>query len=314
MEDIIIIGGGPVGIYASILASLHSLKGFLIESLDTLGGQLTSLYPEKKIIDLPGFTSISAKEYINALIKQRESLTNKFPLHLNEKFESFTKIDNGYSLKTNKGIYETKTILIATGMGVFTPRQTGIKNENQFDNIIYSLKSLDSYKNKTIAVLGGGDSALDWAIMLADIAKKVYIIHRRDEFRGQSSSVQVMIDKGVEVLKPYLLQEFIGDSSLKSIVLKHAVSNEIKTIDVDMVFVNYGIITSPINIDLELTNSSIKVDSTYMTSKENIFAIGNAINYPGKVKNITAGLGEAVIAITKIDQIINPNKNIPIHF
>lgn len=314
MEDIIIIGGGPVGIYASTLASLHNLKGILIESLDTLGGQLTSLYPQKNIIDLPGFDSITAKEFIDKLNEQRLSKSNCLDIHLQERVIDIIKKNDSYQVTTNKEKYLTKTILIASGMGVFTPRLTGLDNENKFNNIIYSLKSFENYYNKDIAILGGGDSAVDWALTLSKIAKKVYIIHRRDEFRAQSASVDKMISSGVEVIKPYNIVEFIGNEKVDIIRLKHVVTQEIKEVHTDFVFVNYGIITSPMEFNVDKIKNLIKVDTTYMTSQENIFAIGNAITYPGKVNNITAGLGEAVIAINKIDQIINPNKNIPIHF
>lgn len=314
MEDIIIIGGGPVGIYASTLASLHNLKGILIESLDTLGGQLTSLYPQKSIIDLPGFNSVTAKEFIDKLNEQRLSKGNSLDIHLQERVIDIIKQDTYYQVITNKEKYFTKTILIASGMGVFKPRLTGLDNESQFNNIIYSLKSFDKYYDKEIAVLGGGDSAVDWALTLSKIAKRVYIIHRRDEFRAQSASVDKLISNSVEVIKPYNVIEFIGDEQVNTIRLKHVINQEIKEIHIDFVFVNYGIITSPVEFNVDKINNLIKVDTTYMTSQENIFAIGNAITYPGKVNNITAGLGEAVIAINKIDQIINPNKNIPIHF
>ena len=314
MEDIIIIGAGPVGLYAGTLAALHNLKGIIFESLPNVGGQLTSLYPEKAIIDLPGFKSILAKDYIDELYAQQQSVNNPLPVHLNEKVISYKKEEDYFVVTTSLSTYKTKTILICSGMGSFEPRKAGLENEDKLNNVIYSITEKEKYRNKNIAILGGGDSAIDWAITLKDIAKEVYIVHRRDEFRGQSSSVNLMIEKGVKVYKPYLVKSFNGIGNAESITLTHSITKEEVKIDVDFIFVNYGLITAPCAFNLESKNNTFIVNSCYMTSENNIFAIGNAVYYDGKVKNITSGLGEAVIAITKIDQIIHPNKNIPVHF
>lgn len=314
MQDIIIIGAGPIGIYASTLASLHNLKGMVIEALDNVGGQLTTLYPEKDIIDLPGFNRITATEFISNLLNQNLSKSNHLDLHVDEKVLSIKKIENGYCVTTNKNSYETRTILLATGNGSFTPRKIGLENEDKFDNIYYSAKNRMQFKNRRVCVLGGGDSAVDIAIMLKDVASSVSIVHRRDEFRAQSSSVEIMEKKGVNIYKPFHVVELIGDKSVKSIRIQHVETKKDYYLEVDDVIVNYGIDTSRSIFDVEKTSLGIKVDTTYQTSSENIFAVGNGIYYPGKVKNITAGFGEAVIAITRIDQIINPNKNIPVHF
>lgn len=312
MKDIVIVGAGPIGLYASILASLHELDGLVLEGQDSIGGQLTALYPEKDIIDLPGFTKISAKGFIDALNAQ--SKLHSLPIYLNEELKEFKKTDEGFEVTTSKRTIETRTILLTTGMGVFSPRKIGLENEDSFKNIIYSLKDKSQYKDKTVAILGGGDSAVDWALMLSDIAKKVYIVHRRNEFRAQSSSVAQLDSKGVTKLTPYNVTKLIGDENVSSIELTNASTKEVRTLDVDAVFVNYGMVSSPTSFPVEKVGTSIKVGSFYMTSMENVFAIGNIASYDGKVKNITSGLGEAVSAITKIDQIIHPNKNIPIHY
>lgn len=315
MNDIIIIGAGPIGLYAGILAALHDLKGIIIESQEEVGGQLSALYPEKDMIDLPGFKKITAKEYIDVLFDQYNSNENKLAIHLSETITQIEKVEDYYVVKTNKDTYETKTILIATGMGAFTPRKIGLPNEGQFKNIIYSIKNKDQYANKKFAILGGGDSAVDWGLMLEPICEQVSVVHRRNEFRAQSLNVEKLKASSANVLTPYQVSELIGDGDqLKSIVLSNVETNETKTIDVDVLFVNYGMVPSPNTFPVEKIGNNIKVYDCYQTSLENVFAIGNIIQYNGKVKNVTSGLGEAVIAITKIDQIINPNKNIPVHF
>ena len=315
MDDIIIVGAGPIGLYGATLAALHLLKGRVIEGSTNVGGQLSSLYPEKAIVDLPGFASISAQGFIDKLMKQYEDNANKLPLHLNETVLTFEKKDSYYLVTTSKGTYETKCILLTTGMGSFSPRKTGLANEDNKDNIIYSISSSSLYKGKDMVILGGGDSAVDWAIALKEVAASVTIVHRREEFRAQSSSVEKMERLGVNVLKNQAVISLNGEGdNLESITIKSNADGKEQTIPLDFLFVNYGQVTTKDSFEVEKLNNLIVTKENYQTSLENVSACGNIITYPGKVKNITCGLGEVVVAITKIDQIINPNKNIPIHF
>ena len=315
MDDIIIVGAGPIGLYGATLAALHLLKGRVIEGSTNVGGQLSSLYPEKAIVDLPGFASISAQGFIDKLMKQYEYNVNKLPLHLNETVLTFEKKDSYYLVTTSKGTYETKCILLTTGMGSFSPRKTGLANEDNKNNIIYSISSSSLYKGKDMVILGGGDSAVDWAIALKEVAASVTIVHRREEFRAQSSSVEKMERLGVNVLRNQAVISLNGEGDkLESITIKSNADGKEQTIPLDFLFVNYGQVTTKDSFEVEKLNNLIVTKENYQTSLENVFACGNIITYPGKVKNITCGLGEVVVAITKIDQIINPNKNIPIHF
>ena len=311
MNDIIIIGAGPIGIYSATLASLHNLKGLVIETLDNVGGQLTSLYPEKEIIDIPGFNNITAREFIKKLLDQQKNKDNSLPIHLEEEFISYEKKGNYFEVITNKNTYQTKTILLTTGMGKFSPRKLDL-DQGDYQNILYSIKDLSSFKNKNIVILGGGDSAVDWANALSK-NNNVSIVHRRDEFRAKQDSVNQLANNNVNILKPFNVNKLISDNSIiTSIELTSKL--ETKTIPLDYLLVNYGLITSQNKIDLETKLNAYVVNTFMQTSQEFIFAIGDCCIYSGKVKNITSGLGEAVTAITKIDQIINPNKNIPTHF
>lgn len=315
MDDIIIVGAGPIGIYAATLASLHNLKGHIFESQENVGGQLSTLYPEKDIVDLPGYNRITAQGFIDDLYAQYNSKENKLNLHLSESISSFEKKEDYFVVTTNEGVYEAKAILLTTGMGNFTPRKTGLSNEDEFSNILYSIKNKALFTDKRVAVLGGGDSAVDWTLMLEPLSKEISIIHRRNEFRAQALSVEEMKKTKANVLTPYNVKSLNGENGvLKSITIENAETHDEKTIEVDYLVVNYGMVPSQNTFEVEKVGANIKVGEAYMTSMENVFAIGNTINYPGKVKNITCGLGEAVVAITKIDQIINPNKNIPVHF
>ena len=316
MLDIVIIGAGPVGLYASTLASLHNLKGIVLESRDLIGGQLTNFYPQKDIIDLAGINTITAGDFIDSLVEQNNTLENKLDIHSNETLLSFEKKDDGYLIKTNLTEYQTRTLLIVSGMGKCTPRKMKLDGEDNFKNIYYSVFDKEDFRDKNVVIMGGGDSAVDMAMMLQPVAKSVKIVHRRLEFRAQSSSVSKMKEMGVEAIVPFVGKELVGTKDkLTKIIIKNKEDDAVtRELDADALIVSYGMVPGVNDFDLDMYGRDIKVFESYMTSKENIFAVGNVINYPGKVKNITCGLGEAVVAITKIDQIIHPGKNIPIHF
>jgi len=321
MLDIVIIGAGPIGIYASHLAALHNLNGVLLEARDNVGGQLTNLYPDKDIIDVPGFERVTARGLIEQFIKQRESKENKLPIHLMESVSNFQEIEGGYEVITPLETYQTKTILIVSGMGTFTPRKIGLENEDNFKNIAYAVKDKNAYQGKKVVVLGGGDSAVDLTLMLEKLTSEISIIHRREEFRAQGSSVDELKASSAKIYIPYVPTKLIGEGDkLTAIEIskvdasKKIVPDTSITIELDNLIVNYGLISGPNKFELEKTGPYINVKDCYQTSKDNIFAIGNCVNYPGKVRNITCGLGEAVVAITKIDQLVHPGKNIPIHF
>ncbi len=313
MYDLIIIGAGPIGLYGAILASLHGLKGIIIESQENIGGQLNLLYPEKDIIDIPGFNVIKAKEFINKLNEQYQSKENKLELKLSEEVLDI----NTFSMEviTNKAKYEAKCMILTTGMGVFTPRKLGLENEEKFSNIIYSLNDISQYKNKIVAILGGGDSALDWAIMLSKVASKVYIIHRREEFRGLESSVNKLDELGVIKLIPYKVISLNGIEKLEYLSLENIKDGSKINLFIDAAFVNYGLMPSSKQFSkIEYENGGIKVNEFCETNCQNIFAAGNIASYQGKIKNITSGFSEVIKSIKKISQIINPSKNTPAHF
>lgn len=314
MEDLIIIGAGPIGLYGATLAALHNLKGKIIESSSNVGGQLSFLYPEKNIIDLPGFTKITAQDFINNLEEQFYSNPNHLELNLNENVINFEKKNDVIYVHTNKATYQSKCLLITSGMGLFTPRKIGLDNEDSIPNIIYNIESKESLKGKDVIILGGGDSAVDWALTLEEIANKVTIIHRRNDFRAQSGTVEKMDNSSILVLRNKAILEAKEENNKCILTIEDNSSKEKENLVGDIIFVQYGQIPSKDNFPLNKTNNLIEVKEAYSTSLENVFACGNVCTYPNKVKNITSGLGEVTTAITKIDQIINPTKNIPIHF
>ena len=233
---------------------------------------------------------------------------------MNENVINFEKIDDVIYVYTNKETYQTKCLLITSGMGLFTPRKIGLENESNISNIIYNVESKDSLKNKDVIILGGGDSAVDWALLLEDVANKVTIIHRRNDFRAQSGSVEKMENSSINILRNKGVVSAKKESEKCILVIEDNETKKLEDLSCDIVFVQYGQVPSKDNFPVIKKNNLIEVNVSYETSLENVFACGNICIYPSKVKNITSGLGEVTTAITKIDQIINPNKNIPIHF
>ncbi len=313
--DVTIIGGGPVGMYAAFYASLQKLKVKIIDALPELGGQLEAIYPEKYIYDIPGFSKIKAEEVVLNLKEQMNSVKENIDIVLNEEVEYLRRRDDDNILEicTDNACHYTKTVLITAGKGAFQPRTLGLPNEKHFFNIHYFINDMKQFKNKKVILFGGGDSAVDWANMLNDIAKEVTIVHRREEFRAHAHSVSQMNHSDVKVLTPYVVEALEGDSGVvRRVLIKKRNSEEIKTIDVDDVIVLYGFLSSlgPIETwDLELENRSLLVDSNKQTNILGVYAAGDACIYPGKVKMITCGFGEVTIAINSIHKYLYPRKS-----
>ena len=310
MYDVIIIGAGPVGLFSTFYSSLRGLKTLTLENTSNYGGQLISLYPEKNIYDIAGIKEIKAKDYIEELYKQYLPYKDISPILYNIEIINLKKLDSSYIIETNNGNFETKTILVASGNGCCTPRKLEVENASKCKNILYRIDTIDKYKGKNIAILGGGDSAIDIANMLVNYSN-VYLIHRRTEFRAHEESINRYKLANGKILTPMNVESIIYDGNCKGINLINKETNKRITIDTDYVFVSYGLLPSN-NIFNNILNSDslgIIVNQSYQTSLKGIYAVGNACSYIGKVKTIMSGLGEAVSAITSIHQYIYPSKN-----
>ncbi|QVK18760.1 NAD(P)/FAD-dependent oxidoreductase [Mycoplasmatota bacterium] len=318
--DVTIIGGGPVGMYAAFYASLRKLKVKIIDALPELGGQLQAVYPEKFIYDIPGFKEVKAKDVISNLKEQMASVNENIEVVLNERVEYVRRRyeDNILEICTGNVCHYTKTVLITAGKGAFQPRTLGLSNEKQFSNIHYFITDVKHFEDKEVIIFGGGDSAVDWANMLNDIAKKVTIVHRRNDFRAHEHNVDKMKTSKINVLTPYVATKLEGSNGLVNKVhIKDTLTSEPKVIEVDDVIVLFGFLSSlgPIGTwDLTLEDRALLVDSHKQTNILGIYAAGDDCIYPGKVKMITCGFGEAVIAVNSIYRFIFPNhKNAPIY-
>lgn len=310
LTDLLIIGGGPAGMFAAFYGGMRQTSVKLIESMPQLGGQLAALYPEKHIYDVAGFPKITAQELVNNL-KEQLSLFNPDIL-LEEKVLSVKKQDERHFIvTTDKGVHESKAVIITAGVGAFEPRRLEIEGAERFEkaNLHYFVNDLSIFRGRKVLISGGGDSAVDWALMLEPIAEKVTLIHRRDKFRAHEHSVEKLLASTVEVITPTEITELHGTESIDRVTLAHVKTKETQEIEVDDVIVNFGFISSlgPIaEWGIQIESNSIVVDSRMETSVPGIFAAGDITTYPGKLKLIAVGFGEAPTAVNNAKVYLDP--------
>lgn len=313
--DITIIGGGPAGMFTAFYAGMRQATVKIIESLPQLGGQLAALYPDKYVYDVAGFSKIKAKDLVVRLKEQMEQFENK--ICLNEVVMEVFKEDDIFKIKTNLQSHYSKTIIITAGNGAFKPRKMNLENESKFENVNlhYSIKNINDFKNKNVAIFGGGDSAVDWALMLENIASKVTVVHRRNRFRAHEYSVKQLLNSSINTMTPFVPIELHGDSKLESIKLQHTENKKCIELKADEYIVNYGFISNlgPIkNWGLDIKNNLILTNSKAETNIPGIYAVGDISTYPGKVALMATGFGEAPIAVSNAKIYINPEESLQI--
>ncbi len=322
--DIIIIGAGPAGLFAVFEAGLLKLRCHLIDILPNPGGQCSELYPKKPIYDIPGHPEILAGDLVENLLNQCSQFQPGFTL--GESAEKINKNSEGlFTVVTDKGTaHQAPVVVIAGGLGGFHPRKPIINNIESYEEkgISYFIKDPNLYKNKNVLIAGGGDSALDWTIELANIASNVTLIHRRNEFRGALDSVEKVQElknkNKIKLITPAEVVSLMGDDKLKSVEIKIENSENI-TLNVDYFIPLFGLTPKlgPIHDwGLEIEKKSIKVDNTlnYQTNVPGIFAIGDISTYPGKLKLILCGFHEAAMMCRSAYKIINPDKKLVLKY
>ena len=314
--DIIIIGAGPTGLFTVFEAGLLKLKCHLIDALAQPGGQCSEIYPKKPIYDIPAYPEILAGDLTDKLLEQCKQFEPGFTL--GERAEEITKGDDGiFTVTTNKGTqHQAPVVAIAGGLGSFEPRKPQLENLEKFEDngIEYIIKDPEIYRDKKVVIAGGGDSALDWSIFLANINAKVTLVHRRNEFRGALDSVEKVIElkkqNKINIITPAEIVKLNGDKVLKSVVIANN-DNE-QEVEVDHFIPLFGLSPKlgPIaNWGLEIEKNAIKVDTyDYQTNIPGIFAIGDVNTYPGKLKLILCGFHEATLMCQSAYKIINPGK------
>lgn len=309
--DVTIVGGGPVGLFTAFYAGMRNLSVKIIESLPQLGGRPSVIYPEKYIYDVAAFPKVRAKELIDNLVEQLGLFEQTFVLE--QTIQGYEKLDNGVlKLTTDKEIHMTKTLIIAAGLGAFQPRKLSIDNAENFEgkSLHYFINDMSLFKGKKVIVLGGGDSAVDWALMLEPIAESVTIIHRRDKFTAHEHSVEQLKKSSVQIKTPLVPTELLGeDGKLQKVIFKNGETGEFETLEANELVVNYGFTSSLGALNdwgLDMSKISINVSSKMETNLEGIYAVGDVCDYEGKVKLIATGFGEATIAINAAKHYIDP--------
>ena len=317
LYDVIIIGGGPTGLFASFYAGLRDLKVKIVDSLPQLGGQLMELYPDKYIYDIGGLPKILAKDLV-ANLEEQAAYSNP-TICLEETAMSLEKLPDYFTLTTDKAVHYSKTILLTSGIGSFQPRKLNVPEAVGYEgkNLHYKVKDINHFKDSNVLVLGGGDSALDWSLMLEDVASNVTICHRKEQFTAHEMTVQQLQNSKVQVKTPFTIKELVGDGqTIQEVVLVGKDKSE-QRIAVDHVIVNYGNVASlgPLkNWGLDMQKNSVVVNEKMETNIEGIYAAGDVCTHDGKVKLIAVGFGEVPIAISHIKTYIDPKSRVqPLH-
>ncbi|CAM5434160.1 putative Ferredoxin--NADP reductase [Streptomyces afghaniensis 772] [Streptomyces afghaniensis] len=316
--DITVIGGGPVGMFTAFYGGMRQATVKIIESLPTLGGQLAALYPEKYIYDIAGFPKIRAQELVDNLEEQMKKFEQSIVLE--QAVQTVEKQGDGiFKITTDKEVHYSKTIIITAGNGAFQPRKLELEQAKEYEgkNLHYFINDLNQFAGKRVMVFGGGDSAVDWALMLEPIADTVYLAHRRDKFRAHEHSVENLKNSKVNIKTPYIPSELVGDEEIKQVILENVTTQEKEIIDVDAVIVNYGFVSSlgPIKEwGFDIQKNSIVVNSKMETNIPGIYAAGDICTYDGKVKLIATGFGEAPTAVNNAKTYMDPKARVqPLH-
>ncbi len=319
--DVVIIGAGPVGLFAVHQLGIKGLKSEVIDNLDKAGGQCIELYPDKPIYDIPTVPECSGKSLTENLLQQIRPFNSK--LHLNERVQKITEKNGSWIVKTNKDkTFISPNIIIAGGVGSFEPRKLPLKELSKFEDksVFYSVADKTLFKNKKISIFGGGDSALDWALEFSKNSK-VTLIHRRDEFRGTPHTLKELekLKKAgkINIKTPFQINSINDGNVLKFIEIKND-GEKIEKIDTDVLFGFFGLIMQlgPIaEWGLNMNKKTIEVNTkNFQTNKPGIFAIGDICNYPGKLKLILSGFHEAALASVECFKRARPNEKYKFQF
>ncbi len=311
--DITIVGAGPAGLYAAYYAGFRGLRIAIVDSLSEPGGQVTALYPEKLIFDVAGFPAIKGRELIERCVEQAAPYEPTYLL--GQRADDLTPHDDGsFTLTTSKGaVVHTRAVVITGGIGHFTPRPLPDAEDFEGEGLVYFVTAMESMRDDDVLIVGGGDSAVDWALNLEGIAASITLIHRRDRFRAHEDSVQKMMDSSVEVLTFTEVASITGDGGIEVVEVFDNRTEEPRSLKVNKVIAALGFKSDlgplkqwPIVID----GRHILVDTRMQTNVPGVFAAGDITEYDGKVRLISVGFGEAATAVNNAAVHINPEARV----
>ncbi|MET0381718.1 MAG: NAD(P)/FAD-dependent oxidoreductase [Methyloceanibacter sp.] len=316
--DVVIVGAGPVGLFAVFELGLVDVKCHLVDILDRPGGQCTELYPEKPIYDIPGLTVVTGQELTDRLMEQIKPFGAEF--HFNQRVESLERQTGGFRLTTDAGtVIDCKVLVIAAGGGSFTPKRPPLPGIEQYEgtSVFYSVRKMENFRDRDVLIVGGGDSALDWTLNLEPVAKSLTLLHRRAEFRAAPASVQKMfqlVEQGDVSFKLGQVTQLHGEGGqLRAVTVKGADGATFELpCEVMLPFFGLTMKLGPVaDWGLNLEENLIPVDTAkFETSEKGIFAIGDINTYPGKLKLILSGFHEAALMAQEAHHHIYPDKKL----
>jgi ferredoxin/flavodoxin---NADP+ reductase len=310
--DLTIIGGGPVGLFGLFYAGMREMKTKVIDSLEALGGQLIAIYPEKYIYDMPGFPKIKAKDLVRDMVTQ--GLQYGATPVLGEKVEGLQRREDGiWELTTDRGTtHFSKTVVITAGAGGFAPRKLDLPGLTELEgrSVSYFVTDLEAFRGKDVLIIGGGDSAVDWALHLEGIANSLTLCHRRDRFRAHEGSVKELLNSSCEVNLFWEVKALHKQNGeLTGVTIYHNKGNEERDLKVDAIILSLGFIADlgPIKTwGLEMEGGGIKVNSRMETNLPGVYSSGDIATFDGKLKLIATGTGEVAIAVNYAKTFIDP--------
>ncbi len=311
--DVLVVGAGPVGIYAAYYSGFRGLTCAIMDTLPEAGGQITAMYPEKAIYDVAGFPKIKGRDLIDALVEQAAPYQPKYLLgHTAETLN--TSAEGPVTVTSDRG--ETITcgaVIITGGIGRFTPRPLPAADGWESKGLVHFVPKLDSHAGKDVVIVGGGDSAFDWAMELHPVANSVTLVHRRAGFRAHESTIESVKKLGVPLLVDTEVTKVVGNGLIESVEITHSPTGEVKILPAQTLVAALGFVANigPLaDWGLELQKRRIVVDSTTRSNLPRVFAAGDISTYPGKVALISTGFGEAATAVNNAAIVINPDAHL----
>jgi ferredoxin/flavodoxin---NADP+ reductase len=306
--DLAVVGAGPAGLYATYYAGFRGMTVAVIDSLPEPGGQIAALYPEKDIFDIAGLPAIKGQQLVDALLAQ--AATAKPTFLLGESAVELTNADDHVWIGTDAGSQvRAKAVLLTAGIGTFTPRELPVGSDYLGRGLRYFVPRLEELAGQDVVVVGGGDSAVDWALALEPYATSVTLVHRRPQFRAHERSVEQLHASTVRVVTPYEVSGIAGDPQLTSVTISEVRGDGRAELPAQAVVAALGFIADLSNMQkwgLEMTNRYVAVDRSMRTNLPRVFAAGDITDYPGKVRLISVGFGEAAAAVNNLAPLVNP--------
>jgi thioredoxin reductase len=307
--DLLVVGAGPVGLYAAYYAGFRGLSVAVIDSLPEPGGQVTALYPEKLLFDVAGFPSVRGRDLIDRLVEQA---ADSEPIYLlGEQAVGLDRRDQGVVVSTSAGRQiHAGAVVVTGGIGTFSPRPlpSGARHEGR--GLVYFVPRLHDHAHKDVVIVGGGDSAFDWAVSLTPIARSVTLVHRRERFRAHERTVQQVRDSGIEILTSSVVHSLHGEGGVESVEVVHEPTKSVRTLPAQSVIAALGFSADLGPLErwgLEIHERRILVDTRMATNVDRVYAAGDINDYPGKVRLIAVGFGEAATAVNNAAVALDPS-------